>query len=115
MYTNFLMIPPILETQFEMKLSELRPGMEELVLNVELVSLETPRRVETYTGIEHVIVEGKVKDGTDELNFTVWNEAIELLKGIKPGDRLKLRNAFVTSYKGELAVNIGRESEIFLE
>jgi len=95
-----------------MNLSELRPGMEEIELCVKLISLESPREVETYTGLKHTIVEGKVTDGTETLDFTVWNEAIEKLEGIEPGNNLELLNAFITSYKGELAVNMGRESEI---
>ena len=95
-----------------MKLSELRPGMEELELKVRLLDLNESREVETYSGLKHTIVEGKVTDGTDTLDFTVWNEAIEKLDKIKPGDNIQLLNAFITSYKGDLAVNIGRESEI---
>jgi ssDNA-binding replication factor A large subunit len=95
-----------------MNLSDLRPGMEEIELYVKLISLESPKEVETYTGLKHTIVEGKVTDGTDTLDFTVWNEAIEKLEGIQPGDKLELLNAFITSYKGNLAVNMGRESQI---
>ena len=95
-----------------MKLSELRPGMEKLELTVDLLSLENPKEVETYSGLKHTIVVGRVTDGTDKLEFTVWNESIEKLEEIKPGDKLKLVNAFITSYKGELSVNVGRGSEI---
>lgn len=95
-----------------MRLSELRPGMEELMLTVKLLSLEGPREVETYTGFKHIIVEGKVSDGSDELDFTVWNESIDKLEEIEPGNKLKLVKVFITSYKGDLAVNVGRESEI---
>jgi ssDNA-binding replication factor A large subunit len=95
-----------------MMFSELRPGMEGLTLVVNLLSLEEPKEVESYSGVKHTIVEGKVTDGTDKLDFTVWNESIEKLSGLKPGDKVKLVNAFITSFKGELAVNVGRESEI---
>jgi ssDNA-binding replication factor A large subunit len=95
-----------------MKLSELRPGMEDLILFVDLISLEDPREVETYSGIKHTIVEGKITDGKKVLNFTVWNESIEKLKEIKPGDKIKLTKAFITSYKGNLSVNVGREAKI---
>ena len=95
-----------------MKLSELRPGMEEVVLTVDLLSIGDPREVETYSGLKHTIVEGKISDNTDTLDFTVWNETIGKLECIKPGDKLKLVNAFITSFKGDLAVNVGRESKI---
>ena len=50
--------------QIIMNLSELRPGMEELDLEVTIVSLEEQREVETHRGLKHVLVEGVVKDDT---------------------------------------------------
>lgn len=95
-----------------LKLSELRPGMENVTLEVELLSLEEPREVETYTGLKHTILEGVVRDASGSMGLTVWNERIEELKGIKPGDELLLAGVFVSSYKGELSANVGRDSSI---
>lgn len=95
-----------------MKLNELRPGMENLELEVEILSIGDPREVETYSGLKHTIVEGEVRDETTTMGLTVWNETIEELKKVKPGDRVKLVNSFITSFKGVLSVNIGRESTI---
>ncbi len=95
-----------------MKLSELRPGMENVELIVKLISLEEPRKVTTYSGLEHTLVEGLVKDGSGSMRLTVWNEKIEELEGIEAGDTLKLVDCFVTSFKGELSVNVGRDSGI---
>jgi replication factor A1 len=95
-----------------MKLSELRPGMENLTLDVELTSVEEPREVETYTGTKHTLVEGTVKDESGSVGLTVWNEKIGELGEVKPGERLRLVNVFITSYKGTLSVNIGRDSSV---
>ena len=45
-----------------MNLGELRPGMEELDLEVTIISLEEPREVETHRGKKHTLVEGMVQD-----------------------------------------------------
>jgi len=96
-----------------MKLSELRPGMENKDLKVKIVDLHEPRVVESNTGYEHTIVEGTVKDETDKLDLTVWNEKIEEeMTNISKGDRVLLKNTFITSFKGDLAVNVGRDSSI---
>ena len=95
-----------------MKLSELRPGMENVELMVELISIEEPRKVTTYSGLEHTLVEGLVKDGSGSMGLTVWNEKIEELQGIEAGDTLRLVDCFITSFKGELSVNVGRDSGI---
>ena len=95
-----------------MKLNELRPGMENIELIVEIISIGVPREVETYSGLKHMLVEGVVKDDTATMGLTIWNETIEELKTVKPGDEAKLINCFITSYKGVLSINIGRESKI---
>ncbi|MCJ7731257.1 hypothetical protein MUP51_02975 [Candidatus Bathyarchaeota archaeon] len=95
-----------------MKLNELRPGMENIELIVEIISIGEPREVETYSGLKHMLVEGEVKDDTATMGLTIWNETIEELKTVKPGDEAKLVNCFITSYKGVLSINIGRESKI---
>ena len=96
----------------QMKLNELRPGMENLELSVELVSIGEPREVETYTGLKHTLVEGEVKDETGSMGLTVWNDTISELEKVKPGDSVRLIDCFITSFKGVLSVNIGRESKI---
>lgn len=96
----------------EMNLGELRPGMEELDLEVTILSLNDQREVETHRGIKHVLVEGFVVDEAGTQQLTVWNDSIALLEKVKPGDKVKLINCFISSYKGVLSVNVGRESGI---
>jgi replication factor A1 len=95
-----------------MLLSDLRPGMENIVLKVKLVSLSDQREVTTYSGLKHEIVEGIIEDDSMSMGLTIWNEKIELVKELKIGDSIKLINCFVSSYQGELSVNIGRDSDI---
>ena len=95
-----------------MKLNELRPGMENIELEVEIVNIGEKREVETYSGLKHTLVECEIKDETGSIGLTVWNETISELEKVKPGDRAKLVNCFITSFKGVLSVNIGRESTI---
>lgn len=95
-----------------MKLNELRPGMEEVDLRVVILELKKPRKVTTNYGITHVLVEGEVEDDTGRMGLTVWNEQIDQLKNIVEGSIVDLENCFVTSFKGVLSVNVGRDSEI---
>ncbi|MFC1803341.1 hypothetical protein ACFL0D_05175 [Thermoproteota archaeon] len=95
-----------------MNLNNLRPGMEKIDLDIEIISIGIPREVETYSGLKHTLVEGEVKDESGSMGLTVWNETITELEKVKPGDKAKLVNCFITSFKGVLSVNIGRESTI---
>lgn len=95
-----------------MKLNELRPGMEKVELRVEILSLKEPRQVKTNSGLTHTLVEGEIEDGTRKMGFTVWNEKIEQLEGIEVGETVDLLNCFITSFRGVLSVNVGRDSVI---
>ena len=97
-----------------MKLKDLRPGMENVDLIVKVLRLDDPKEVETNYGVTHILVEGMVEDESKKMKLTVWNELILQLKqvGVEMGDIVELRNCFITSFKGVLSVNVGRDSEI---
>ena len=95
-----------------MKLNEIRPGMEKIELSVEIINIGEPKEIETHSGLKHVIVEGMIKDDTSTMGLTVWNDTIIELEKINLGDTVRLINCFITSFKGVLSVNIGRESKI---
>lgn len=95
-----------------MGLSTLRPGMEKLDLTVKIVALKGPRKVETSYGMTHVLLEGEVEDESGRMDLTVWNEKINNMKMIDIGDEVRLTNCFVTSFRGVLSLNVGRDSDI---
>lgn len=67
--------------------------------------------MKTYTGVEHSILEGEISDGASVIGFAVWNEKIDLFRRISVGDNIELTDCFVTSFKGVLQVNVGRDSD----
>ena len=94
------------------KISELRPGMEHLDFKVRVSKKTEVRKVKTFTGTEHMILEGEISDGEGSISFAVWNEKIELFRDIIASDMVELTDCFVTSYKGILQVNVGRDSNV---
>jgi len=100
------------EDKIPMKIGVLRPGMEHVDLEVRVLQLDEPRKVTSYTGVEHVLVDGEVDDETGRATLTVWNESIQQLDGVEVGGMVELRNCFITSFQGVLQVNVGRGSEV---
>jgi ssDNA-binding replication factor A large subunit len=98
-------------SQSQPRIKDFRPGMDHLNLKVKVTKLSGVRKVKTYTGVEHSIYEGELSDGEGTIGFAVWNEKIDLFNSVAVGDEMQLRNCFVTSFKGILQVNIGRDSE----
>ena len=95
-----------------MKIKDLRPGMERVDLEVSILRLEEQREVTTHSGITHILVEGEVEDDSGTIGLTVWNDSIDQLMTVNLGNWLTLKNCFITSFKGVLSVNVGRESKI---
>ena len=95
----------------KLKLAELRPGMEQVTLHVRIINLEEVREITTSYGFTHRILDGEIEDETRKMELTVWNEMIENFNDFKIGDAVTLDNCFITSYKGVLSVNVGRESD----
>jgi len=94
------------------KIGDLRPGMENVDLRVRVLRLKEPREITTYTGLEHVLVEGEVEDQTGRAVLTVWNDMIGQLEGVEVGAVAELRSCFITSFQGVIHINVGRGSEI---
>lgn len=51
------------------------------------------------------IVDAVVADETGSVKLTLWNEQIEQ---VNVGDNIKIENGYVTSFKGEIQLNVGK-------
>jgi replication factor A1 len=94
------------------KVKDLKPGMEGLTLRVRILQIQPPREVKTKIGRLHRLVDGLAEDESGQIPITFWNEQIDALTSIKPGDVVEMKNCFVSSFKGEKRINAGRGAEI---
>ena len=92
-----------------MKICDLKPGMSHVDIKVEVVRTAETQRVSTGGGVEHEIQELKVKDETGTITLVLWDDKIVPLK---VGEALQIKNGFVTSFKGEWRINVGKYGEI---
>lgn len=86
--------------------------MEHVDIKVTVKSLNEPREVLTSYGITHNLVDGVVEDESGSVGVTFWNEKLELLEGVSEGSLVELKDCFITSFRGELSINVGRDSEL---
>ena len=78
-------------------------------MRVRVLSISEPKQITTSLGVEHEILEVEVGDETGSIALVLWDEKII---PIKVGDTLQIENGFVTSFKGEWRVNVGRYGEV---
>lgn len=86
--------------------------MEHMDFRVRVTKLNEVRKVKTYSGLEHTLMEGEVADDSGNVSFTVWNEKIAELEGIEIGDLVEMKNCFITSFRGIIQINVGRDSSV---
>lgn len=91
-----------------MKVRDVKPGMEGITLTVRVVSVGGPRRVPTRYG-EALVAQAVVADETGSAVLNLWRDQVGL---VKPGDLIKVENAFAKEFRGRVELNVGRSGRI---
>jgi replication factor A1 len=92
-----------------LKLRNIKPGMSHVSAKIRVVSTAEVQRITTGRGIEHDVQELKVEDESGMITLVLWDEKIIPLKA---GDLLQIENGFVTSFKGDWRINVGKYGEM---
>ena len=92
-----------------LNIRDLQPGMSSVNVKVTVSEISETKQIITSKGVEHEILEAKVEDETGAITLVLWNEKILPLK---VGDVLQIGNGFVSSFKGEWRINVGKYGEI---
>jgi OB-fold nucleic acid binding domain. len=92
----------------EIKVKDVKKGMENITLVLRVVSIGDVRTVNTKYG-ESKVATAIVEDDTGRINLTLWRDQINK---IKEGDRIKIEGAFVREFRGELNLNVGKSGRI---
>ncbi len=97
-----------LRTWIKEKLSEIREGDTELELLCRVV-YASRKQISGKGGESKEIISGILGDGTTTRPFTSWRTTDVKLN---VGDVVRLKNAYVTDWRGEPQINIGDYTEI---
>lgn len=93
----------------KVSLSGIRDHMRNISLTVKVDKIITSKYVTTRAGERVKIKEAQVSDESGSGIMVFWGE-----KGddINEGDIIDVRNAYTTSFRGEVRINVGRYSKI---
>jgi len=58
------------------------------------------------------IVDAVLADESGSVKLTLWNEQIDM---VNVGDKIKIDNGYVTSFKGEIQLNVGKFGKLTVE
>jgi replication factor A1 len=92
----------------QVKISELKPGMDNVTVKVRVLDAGAPKVIETRKG-PRTISEAIVGDETGRVRLTLWGRAAG---GVNPGEAVEIHGAWTTSYRGNVVLNVGGRGEI---
>jgi replication factor A1 len=80
--------------------------MKRVDVEASIVEIGTSRQVMSrFKDESYTVADAMVQDATGTIKLTLWNEQIGQ---VKVGDKIKIENGYVTSFKGETQLNVGK-------
>ncbi len=94
-----------------MKIKDLRDGMKRIdVVEAKVIEKTGAREVlSRYKDVVYRVANATISDGTGNIKLTLWNDQIEQ---VNVDDNVKIENGYVTSYRGEIQLNVGRYGKL---
>jgi len=87
-----------------MKISDLNDGTKNVELEATVIEKEEPREVTTKYGRTKV-ANAVIEDETGRFKLALWGENAD---NVNEGDKIKITNGFVTSFRDELQLSVGK-------
>jgi replication factor A1 len=92
---------------------ELHDGMKRVSVEAKVVEKGDPREVKSrFKDETYRIVDAVVADESGSVKLTLWNEQIDM---VNVGDNIKIENGYVTSFKSEIQLNVGKFGKLTVE
>ncbi|TET26907.1 MAG: DNA-binding protein [Candidatus Bathyarchaeum sp.] len=89
-----------------MKINELRDGMRKVDVEANVIEKSDAREVRSrYTNETYRVADATVEDETGTITLTLWNEQVEQ---VNVGDRVKIENGYIKSFRDVLQLNSGK-------
>lgn len=94
-------------------IKDLHDGAKRVDVQAQVVEKGDPREVRSkYKDETYRIVDAVVADETGSIKLTLWNEQADM---VNVGDKIKIENGYVTSFKGEIQLNVGKFGKLTVE
>ena len=89
-----------------MKIRELHNGMKNVSIEAKVVEKSEPREVTSrFTDETYKVATAIIADETGTIKLTLWNDQINQ---VNINEKIKVEKGYVTSFRGEIQLNIGK-------
>jgi replication factor A1 len=90
----------------KLNIKDLKNGMKRVDVEAKVLEKGETREVTSrYKNETYQVADAVLGDDTGQIKLTLWNERIEQ---VNEGDLIKVENGYVTSFRGEIQLNVGR-------
>jgi hypothetical protein len=99
----------IMSPKHAIMVQDMRHGMKKV--NLEAKVLETPKAstVQTRYGNSAQVTNAWIADETGKIQLCLWNEQVDF---VNVGDTIQIKNASVSTFKGERQLRLGKKGTI---
>lgn len=97
--------------EYWLKIVELKDGMRRVDVEGTILEKGEPRTVNLRAGGQATVVECKIGDDSGSIKLSLWDDLIDK---VNVGDRVKIENGYVSSFRGELRLNVGRYGRLYI-
>ena len=92
------------------KINDLKNGMKQVDVEGRIIEKHATREVMSrYKNETYQVADAVLADDSGQIKLTLWNEQITQ---VKENDQIKIENGYVTSFRGETQLNIGRYGKL---
>jgi len=96
-----------------LKIKELRNGMKNVSVEAKVTEKSDPREVlSRFKDETYKVATAIIADETGTIKLTLWNEQINQ---VNVNDTVKVENGYITSFRGEIQLNIGKYGKLTVE
>ncbi len=92
-----------------MKISELKSGMRRVSLSATVKEISEPREVMTKFGEASRVATAVISDESGSIKLTLWNKDIDK---VSANSQVQVENGYVTTFRGENQLNVGRYGKL---
>jgi replication factor A1 len=96
-----------------LNIKDLRNGMRRVSVEAKVVEKGEPRQVRSrYKDETYTVADARIEDETGSIKLTLWNEQIDQ---VEVNNTVKIENGYVTSFRGEVQLNVGKFGTMIVE
>jgi len=96
-----------------LEIKDLRNGMKRVTVEGKVTEKSDTREVQSRFGDQtYKVATAIIGDETGTIKLTLWNEQINQ---VNINDKVKVENGYVTSFRGEIQLNVGKYGELTVE